>query len=123
MSEVTRWRHLVPVLNVTSVAASVEWFAKLGWGQHWILTERGHEPTFANVGAGHLEIFLCLNGQGGRGREGGIGGDGQSVWMSIFVDDVDALYEVCQREGLDVTQPPTDEVWGVREMHVPPRRP
>jgi uncharacterized glyoxalase superfamily protein PhnB len=38
--------------------------------------------------------------------------------MSIFVDDVDALYEVCQREGLEVLPTPTDEVWGVREMHV-----
>ena len=38
--------------------------------------------------------------------------------MSIWVDDVDAVYEHCQAQGLEVTLPPTDEPWNVREMHV-----
>ena len=37
---------------------------------------------------------------------------------SIFVDDVDAVYARCRREGLEVTREPVDEVWGVREFHV-----
>jgi len=39
-------------------------------------------------------------------------------WMSIWVDDVDAVYQRCLDQGLDVTWPPTDMEWNVREMHV-----
>jgi uncharacterized glyoxalase superfamily protein PhnB len=38
--------------------------------------------------------------------------------VSIFVDDVDAVHELCLAEGIEVTHPPTDEPWGVREMHL-----
>ena len=64
--------------------------------------------------------------QGGRGN-GGVkmtfGPDGdvtadKGVWMSIWVDDVDAAHRHCLEEGLDVAWPPTDMPWGVREMHV-----
>jgi uncharacterized glyoxalase superfamily protein PhnB len=38
--------------------------------------------------------------------------------MSVWVEDVDAVFEECQRHGVDVTWPPTDMPWGVRECHV-----
>ena len=38
--------------------------------------------------------------------------------MAIWVDDVDAVHERCLAEGLEVTSPPTDEPWNVREFHV-----
>ena len=38
--------------------------------------------------------------------------------MSIWVDDVDAVHRRCLEQGLDVTWPPTDMPWNVREMHV-----
>ncbi len=50
--------------------------------------------------------------------DGGVGGDGQGVWLSLWVDDVDAVFDQCQRAGIEVTQAPVDEPWGVREMHV-----
>ena len=40
------------------------------------------------------------------------------MWLSIWVDDVDALHDVCKRQGLVVLQPPRDEPWGVREMQI-----
>jgi hypothetical protein len=45
----------------------------------------------------------------------------RGVWMSIWVDDVDAVHRRCLEQGLDVTWPPTDMSWNVREMHVRPR--
>ena len=57
------------------------------------------------------EIFLCLNAQGGRG-----GGSG--VWMSIWVDDVDAIDQRGLEQELEVTWPPDDMPWNAREMHV-----
>jgi catechol 2,3-dioxygenase-like lactoylglutathione lyase family enzyme len=118
--------RVVPILNVSDVEASVAWFGKLGWnkGFDWRGTPGG-PVEFGAVTAGDHEIFLCRDGQGGRGRGenrstrdvAGQQADG-GVWMSIWVDDVDALHERCVAEGLEVTHPPTDEPWNVREFHV-----
>ena len=116
-------RGLTPILNVSNIRESFAWFEKLGWTKGW---DWGDPPTFGAVCSGECEIFLCLNGQGGRGksslaRTGGLGGSDDAeggVWMSIWVDDVDSIHAHCLREGLEVTFPPTDEPWNVREMHV-----
>jgi catechol 2,3-dioxygenase-like lactoylglutathione lyase family enzyme len=114
---------VTPILNVSSLSESFEWFAKLGWkkGFDW-----GEPPGFGSVRSGAVSIFLCQDGQGGRGRSqvaktfGPDGDDGaeKGVWMSIWVDDVDAVHRECVAAGLDVTWPPTDMPWNVREMHV-----
>jgi len=51
------------------------------------------------------------------GPEGDESSD-RGVWMSIFVDDVDKSYRHCLAQGIEITWPPTDMPWGVREMHV-----
>jgi hypothetical protein len=51
------------------------------------------------------------------GPEGDQDGD-KGVWMSIWVDDVDAVYQHCLSKGLEITWPPTDMPWNVREMHL-----
>ena len=115
--------RLVPILNVSDIVASFAWFEKFGWKKGW---DWGTPPTFGGVCSGACEIFLCQNGQGGRGKSalsmtGGPDGDDgaeKGVWMSIFVDDVDAIHALCVERGLEVTCPPVDEPWGVREMHV-----
>jgi len=115
--------RLTPILNVSSLADSFAWFEKLGWTKAW---DWGDPPSFGGVCSGACEIFLCEGGQGGRGN-GGVrmtfGPDGdetadKGVWMSIWVDDVDAVHEHCLEQGLDIAWPPTDMPWGVREMHV-----
>jgi hypothetical protein len=116
-------KRLTPILNVSNIQESFAWFEKLGWEKAW---EWGEPPGFGGVCAGPLEIFLCEGAQGGRGRStvtrtfGPDGDDGaeKGVWMSIWVDDVDVIYERCMMRGLEVTWPPTDMPWNVREMHV-----
>jgi catechol 2,3-dioxygenase-like lactoylglutathione lyase family enzyme len=114
---------LTPILNVTDIVESLRWFEKLGWEKGW---DWGEPPVFGGVCSGPCEIFLCQGGQGGRGN-GGVkmtfGPDGdqtadKGVWMSIWVEDVDAVHRRCLEQGLDVAWPPTDMPWGVREMHV-----
>jgi catechol 2,3-dioxygenase-like lactoylglutathione lyase family enzyme len=113
--------RITPILNVSNIEESFAWFEKLGWQKGW---DWGTPPTFGGVCSGHCEIFLCLDGQGGRGKSplpttrGGDDAEDQGVWMSIWVDDVDAVHRHCLEQGLEVTWPPTDEPWGVREMHV-----
>jgi len=96
---------------------------KLGWVHGFVW---GDPPSFGSVCSGDFSIFLCQNGQGSRGKSDlkmTFGPDGddsadKGAWMSIWVEDVDAIYEQCLANGLDVTWPPTDMEWNVREMHV-----
>ncbi|MCC6675573.1 MAG: bleomycin resistance family protein [Phycisphaerales bacterium] len=119
--------HLTPILNVTNLAASVEWFEHLGWRKCWEWRPEPAGPaSFGAVGSGQCEIFLCVDGQGGRGRSelartSGPGGDDSAdrgVWISVWVEKVDEVHARCIERGVEVTWPPTDEPWGVREMHV-----
>lgn len=116
-------KALTPILNVSNLPVSFTWFEKLGWKKLW---DWGTPATFGAVGSGECEIFLCLDSQGGRGKGSSsptFGPDGdqtadKGVWMSMWVDDVDAVHERCVEQGLDVAWPPTDMPWCVREMHV-----
>lgn len=105
-------RRLTPILNVSNIEESFAWFEKLGWRKAW---DWGTPPTFGGVCAGECEIFLCRDGQGGRGKSGhgatfGPGSDEaaeRAVWMSIWVDDVDVVHRRCIEQGLEITWPPT----------------
>jgi catechol 2,3-dioxygenase-like lactoylglutathione lyase family enzyme len=115
--------HLTPILNVSDIQESFDWFEKLGWrkGFDW-----GTPPTFGSVCCDKFEIFLCEGGQGGRGHTGlpmtfGPESDEaleRGVWMSMWVDDVDAVHKRCAEQGIEITWPPTNMAWGAREMHV-----
>ncbi|WP_428276477.1 bleomycin resistance family protein [Candidatus Palauibacter sp.] len=116
-------RGLTPILNVSDLQESFAWFERLGWRKSW---DWGDPPDFGGVVSGDSQIFLCQDCQGGRGRGAvektfGPGGDDaadRGVWMSVWVDDVDAVHQRCVEQGLEVTWPPTDMPWGVRETHV-----
>ncbi len=116
-------KGLTPILNVSNIAETFAWFQKLGWAKCW---DWGSPPSFGAVRSGSCEIFLCLDGQGSRGKSDlaatfGPGGEERAdkgVWMSIWVEDVDAVHNECIAQGLDVTFPPMDMPWNVREMHV-----
>ena len=53
------------------------------------------------------EVQFCQDGQGQRG-----------TWLSVWVDDVDALYRRLRDAGADIRQEPTTFEWGVRELNV-----
>jgi predicted lactoylglutathione lyase len=112
---------VTPILNVSNLEESFEWFGKLGWEKRW---QYGDPPAFGAVGNGTYEIFLCNNCQGGRDRNSRAHPDNWTtggVWMSLWVAAramVDAVHAAAVREGLLVTCPPTDMPWNVRECHI-----
>jgi len=116
-------KALTPILNVSDINATFAWFEKWGWKKCW---DWGTPPTFGAIGAGECEIFLCLGAQGGRGKGSnrttftGLADDSmdKGAWMSVWVEDVDAVHRTCVEAGLDITMPPTNEPWNVREMHL-----
>lgn len=114
---------LIPVLNVSNLEQSFAWFEKLGWKKHW---EWGDPPDFGSVHCGNYDIFLCQDGQGGRGK-----GPQQLTfhpdeeysevrgnWVWISVDDVDEVHRRCIDHGIVVTFGPADMPWHAREMHI-----
>lgn len=101
----TKFEFVTPILNVKSVPASLIYYVeKLGFTKDW---DWGTPPDFAGVSRDGVKIFLC---QGGQGQSG--------TWMSIFVDDVDALHEEYKKRGAIIRQPPTNFGWGTRQMNV-----
>lgn len=101
----TKVEGLTPILNVKNVPASIDYYVnKLGFTKNW---DWGSPPGFASISRGEACIFLC---QGAQGQGG--------TWMSIFVNDVDALHEEFKASGAIIRQPPTNFPWRMREMNV-----
>lgn len=105
---------LTPILNVSDVPASLDWFETLGWERGFAWDDEGgmhsSEPTFASIQSGRTEIFLCLDDQGARG-----------VWMSWFLssrEELDALHTRAVELGYEISMEPADEPWGMREFHL-----
>jgi catechol 2,3-dioxygenase-like lactoylglutathione lyase family enzyme len=102
---------ITPILNVSDLQASLDWFAAFGWRTGFVW---GEPPGFASVVCGSPEsrgeIFLCQGGQGTRG-----------VWMSWFLpgrEELDAAYARARELGYEISQEPADEPWGIREFHL-----
>lgn len=114
--DVVPFVHATPILCVQNVPASLDYYTNiLGFDQVWAWSDNREsfdegEATFACVSRGSVAIFLCEEGQGQPG-----------AWMNIFlngVDDLDAVYREYAEKGVKIVRPPTDEPWGMREMHV-----
>jgi hypothetical protein len=62
--------QVVPILNVSDIGERFAWFEKLGWrkGFEWKPDASDTGPRFGSVKSAGSEIFLCRDGQGGRGR-------------------------------------------------------
>ena len=102
---VNDFEEVVPILNVKDLPAAMDYYVqKLGFEKLW---DWGEPPTFGCVRRGKVEIFFC---QGGQGQPG--------TWMSIFMGDVDALYEEYKNRGATILEPPQNYPWGMREMLV-----
>jgi hypothetical protein len=97
--------NLTPILRVSEFSASMAYYTeKLGFTKAW---EYGEPPSFGCVKRDSIELFLCLGDQGQPG-----------TWISMFVLNVDVLYEELCRRGAKVVRHPVDEPWGMREMLV-----
>ena len=105
-----KFKRVSPILNVTDLEQSFAWFANLGWKKGW---DYGDPPNFGGIENGDLEIYLCVQCQGGQGED--------ASWMSWWLEspkDVDAAYEQALKDGIEVVMPPRDCPWNTHEFHV-----
>lgn len=101
----TKLQRVTPILSVGDVGASIAYYLdKLGFTDCWTW---GEPPGFGGVSRDGVEVFFCRNCQGNPG-----------TWVSVWVDDVDALHRELAGRGAEIVQPPTTFEWGVREMNV-----
>jgi catechol 2,3-dioxygenase-like lactoylglutathione lyase family enzyme len=113
--------HVTPILNVSSLEESFEWFEKLGWTKDW---DYGDPPDFGAVRNGECDIFLCKDGQGSHGDRTPVAEDSdytKGTWIALRLPSpaaIDALHARAQQLGLTVTEPPTDKPWNMREVHI-----
>jgi hypothetical protein len=108
---VMKAKGLTPILNVSDIAGTVAWFEKWGQKKLW---DWGTPPGVAPLGRARKPASFFVRA-GGRGRgantttfqqdrdEEGDKGAGMSIWV----------------DGLEITFPPTNMPWNVREMHHP----
>jgi catechol 2,3-dioxygenase-like lactoylglutathione lyase family enzyme len=96
---------ITPILYVTDLDCSMAYFTdQLGFRKLW---DWGTPASFGAVGRDRVEIFLCQGAQGAPG-----------TWLSVFVDDVDALHDELRAKGAVIAIAPQNEPWGMREMQV-----
>ena len=99
------FERINPVLSVHDVGASVRyWVEQLGFRREF---SWGDPMTFAGVTRDGIEVMFCQDGQGHAG-----------TWMTIWVDDVDVLFDELRSGAADIRHAPVDLPWGVREMNV-----
>ncbi len=96
---------VIPILRTADIERSLAYYEdKLHFKTLW---RWGDPVDFAAAGRGHVTVFFCHECQGNSG-----------TWLMLFVKDVDALYEEYKQTGARIAQPPRNEPWGMREMHV-----
>ena len=96
------WEFLVPNLPVRDVPAAQEWYREvLGLGINWIW-----EDNFGSVGRDQVELFLYESN------------DPRPGICSVFVDDVDSIYERARERGGEIASELELKPWGVREFSI-----
>ncbi|MFC1540841.1 SgcJ/EcaC family oxidoreductase [Candidatus Latescibacterota bacterium] len=102
---------VMPTLSVTGVEKSIEYYTTvLGFTKIMDWPADEENKTFGVIRKGEATVHLAEDEQGPRGI---------MVYYALKdVDDVDKLHEQYKAAGAKIKQPPTDEVWGAREMRV-----
>lgn len=99
------FHSVTPIFNVENVSRSIDYYVNvLGFS---LDLEWGNPVEFAGVKRGNVEIFLSEGAQGKK-----------ESWISIFISDVDSLFQEYESKQAIIKQPPTDFAWGVREMNI-----
>jgi catechol 2,3-dioxygenase-like lactoylglutathione lyase family enzyme len=102
----TNWRRAVPILPARSIRASAEFYR-----DHLGFEIRLTESDYGIIHRDTVEIHFW--------GPSGIEPTDSDTMLRVEVDDVDVLYEDCQRRDLVHPNAPLhDEPWGTREFAI-----
>lgn len=94
---------VIPILYSEDVRRSIRFYTEiLGFREHWSWDDT---PTFGGVIHGDAVIFFCKGDQGHKG-----------TWLAVNVDNVDEFYERVKAMAVEISGPPEDKPWSMREL-------
>jgi uncharacterized glyoxalase superfamily protein PhnB len=105
---------LTPYLFYDDAAEMLEWYSRVfGWVEieRW---EKDGKVENAEMRIGDSELWL----DGGGAAKLERGGVAHPVWVGVWVDDVDAMYDRVRAAGVEA-EPPELKPYGVRMLTVP----
>jgi catechol 2,3-dioxygenase-like lactoylglutathione lyase family enzyme len=102
-------QRVIPTLRMTDEARSRAFYVDgLGFQVDWTHRFGPHSPVLLQVSRDGMIVFLSQHVM-----DCALGG-----LVHLFVDSVDDWHARLERGGVAIELPPTDQPWGVREMHL-----
>jgi len=100
---------VIPTLRITDEARSRAFYVDgLGFHVDWTHRFGAHLPALLQLTRDGMTLYLSQHVM-----DCSIGG-----LVHLFVDSVDAWHTELRRRGVAIELAPTDQPWGLREMHL-----
>ena len=102
-------QRVVPTLRMTDEARSRAFYVDgLGFQVDWTHRFAPHLPVLLQLSRDGMIVYLSQHVM-----DCALGG-----LIHLFVDSVDDWHARLERGGVAIELPPTDQAWGLREMHL-----
>jgi catechol 2,3-dioxygenase-like lactoylglutathione lyase family enzyme len=102
-------QRVIPTLRITDETATRAFYVDgLGFSVDWSHRFEPQFPVLLQVSRDGMTFYLSQHVM-----DCAVGG-----LIHLFVDRVDDWYGELQRKGVAIEMPPTDQPWGLREMHL-----
>lgn len=106
---------IVPYLFYDDAAAAMDWYARVfGFEDIGRWNNDAGKLQNGEMRVGNTEIWMDGGGRQLFPREG----DGRPQWIGVWVDDVDAMYDLLNAAGVEA-EPPVTREFGVQMLSVP----
>ena len=109
-------RKAFPVLYVTDVRRSVEFYALLGYRSTYQFPLKG-EPHYVGLERGDSSLGIA-DANWPEAQLGVTVGTAPRFELFVYVDDVEAEVETLRAAGYKVMQEPANMPWGERQAYV-----
>jgi len=108
------YKGIVPYLFFDDAEAAIKWYSEI-FGFEEIGCWRNDEGNIQNaeMRVGNTEIWI--DGSGRLKKE-----DDRPIWVGVWVDNVDAIYQSVRAKGVECEEPTTRE-FGVRMLNIDDR--
>jgi uncharacterized glyoxalase superfamily protein PhnB len=107
------YKGIVPYLFYDDAEAAIDWYTRVfGFVEINRWCDKDGKIHNAEMRVGDTELWIDGGGRHLLRRE-----DNKPVWIGVWVDDVDAMYEQVKAAGVSV-DPPVDRNFGVRILTV-----
>src|SRR6188768_3670542 len=101
-------KKVVPMLHVTDVRSTVDWYRELGFDVTVTYSDGGEGQSFAMVAFGSGEVMFSSGGKAVKNHR-------RDADLYVYTDGVDAFYERI-KDRVDIIEGPHNMFYGMREV-------